>query len=350
MEIWQELSNFQTTSQRLADQVRSIMKKGWFSELDIMEIHQKINDQERSHSTLPGTSNINKQKQPIKNEPPTSEYGNSTQPNTTQQNNLQLTLTQEQILILRNLKIILNSETTTLPSLRNWRIVKASTCQHLKHNQVQTCISTNNITELNELIYEGARLVCEKTGIPSKITKEKSKPGLEFRLKTQIKNIRKQLKGIKQKKNAGINRKRKEKTTQEKLTIQLEEIYQKVLAKEGRLKGYQQKVKQYRQNRTFQNNERKFYQQLEDDNKTYHQPDEKETQRFWTKRWLPKNNEKAELINHIKRERELEKTRKLIYTLIYSKRHLKRYQTGKRMAMMKYMVSGSRSSPPFTTD
>ena len=110
---------------------------------------------------------------------------------------------------------------------------------------------------------------------------------------------------IKQKKNAGINRNRKEKTTQEKLTI-LEEIYQKVLAKERRLKRYRQKVKQYRQNRTFQNNERKFYQQLEGyDNKTYQQPDAKENQRFWTKIWQPKkHNEKAEWINHITRELE----------------------------------------------
>ena len=38
LEIWQEYSNFQTTSQRLADQVRTIIKKGWFSELEIIEI------------------------------------------------------------------------------------------------------------------------------------------------------------------------------------------------------------------------------------------------------------------------------------------------------------------------
>ena len=29
---------------------------------------------------------------------------------------------------------------------------------------------------------------------------------------------------------------------------------------------------------------------------------------------------------------------------------LKKYQTGKRLAMMEYMVSGSRNPPPFTTD
>ena len=271
------------------------MKKGWFSELEIIEILQKINDQERSDNTLPGTSSINKPKQPIQNQPPTSENGNPTQPNTTQQNNLELTLTKEQKLIQRNVKRILNSEKTTLPSLRNieWRIVKA---EKNKVNQVLTYISTNNITELNELIYSGAKLVCEKIGIPSKIIKEKSKPVWEFQLETQIKNLRKQLKVIKQKKNAGINRNRKEKTTQEKFTIQLEEIYQKVLAKEGRFKRYRRRVKQYRQNRTFQNNERKFSQQFEgDDNKTYQQPGAKETQQFWTEICQPKKKKKKRL-------------------------------------------------------
>ena len=66
-------------------------------------------------------------------------------------------------------------------------------------------------------------------------------------------------------KDAGTCRDKKGKATQEKKTINLEKINQKVLAKEGRLKGYRQRVKQYRQNRIFQNNERKFYQQLGDD-------------------------------------------------------------------------------------
>ena len=52
MEIYQEHSNFQTTSQRLADQVRTIIKNGWFSDLEKIEIHQKINDQQSSNNTL----------------------------------------------------------------------------------------------------------------------------------------------------------------------------------------------------------------------------------------------------------------------------------------------------------
>ena len=92
----------------------------------------------------------------------------------------------------------MNREKITLPSLRNieWRIVRAETN---KVNQVLAYISTNNTTELNELIYAGAKLVCEKIGIPSKSTKEKSKPGWEFRLETLIKNLRKQAKMLKTK-------------------------------------------------------------------------------------------------------------------------------------------------------
>ena len=237
MEIWQELSNFQTTSQRLADQVRAIIKKGWFTDLGILEIHQKINDQQSSDNTLTGTSNINKHYQSIRKEPPNLENENSTQPNTAQPNKPEQTLSQEQKLNLKNIKKIMNSEIITLPSLRNieWRIVRTETN---KVNQVLTYISTNNITELNELIYAGAKLVCEKIRIPSKSMKEKSKPGWEFRLETQIKNLRKQAKMIKQKKDAGTITNRKEKITQEKPTIQLEKINQKVMAKEGRLKRY----------------------------------------------------------------------------------------------------------------
>ena len=81
-----------------------------------------------------------------------------------------------------------------------------------------------------------------------------------------------------------------------KITVQLEEINQKVMAKERRLKRYRQRVKQYRQKRTFQNNKRKFYRQLGgNDIKTYQQPDAKEIEQFWKKIWQPKkHNEKAE--------------------------------------------------------
>ena len=73
----------------------------------------------------------------------------------------------------------MSSEKTTLPSLRNleWKTLKLETN---KINHILPYISTNNITELNELIYAGAKLVCEKIGIPSESTKKQSKPGWKF--------------------------------------------------------------------------------------------------------------------------------------------------------------------------
>ena len=88
-----------------------------------------------------------------------------------------------------------------------------------KINQVLTYASTNNITELNELIYVGAKLVYEKIGILPKITKKTSKPGWEIRLETQIKNLGKQTKMIRQRKDARICRDKKEKATQVKIKI-----------------------------------------------------------------------------------------------------------------------------------
>ena len=113
------------------------------------------------------------------------------------------------------------SEKTTLPPLRNieWRTVKT---EMNKINQVLTYISTNNITELNELIYAGPKLDCEKIGISSKSTKDKSKPGWQIRLETLIENLRKQAKMIKRRKDVGICSNKKEKATPEKIKIQLE--------------------------------------------------------------------------------------------------------------------------------
>ena len=65
---------------------------------------------------------------------------------------------------------------------------------------MQPYLSTNNISELNDLIYAGEKLECEIIGIPSINTKKQSKPGWEVRLETQIKkNLRKQAKMVKPK-------------------------------------------------------------------------------------------------------------------------------------------------------
>ena len=69
----------------------------------------------------------------------------------------------------------MDSEKTNLPLLRNIEC-RTLKIEMNKINQGLPYVSTNYITELNELIYAGAKLVCEKIGIPSKSTKKRSKP------------------------------------------------------------------------------------------------------------------------------------------------------------------------------
>ena len=77
----------------------------------------------------------------------------------------------------------------------------------------------------------------------------------------------------------------------------------------------------------------------------------KKSNHFGLKYANKKHNEKAEWINDTTRELEgLEEGPKAEIHIDLLKTTLKKYQTGKRQAMMEYMVFGSRNSPPFTTD
>ena len=57
-----------------------------------------------------------------------------------------------------------------------------------------------------------------------------------------------------------------------------------------KMKKYRDRIKQYRQNRTFQKNERKFYLGVGGEcSRTCQQMDEKEAKQFWSKIWERKN-------------------------------------------------------------
>ena len=58
-EIGTELGTSKATKQRLADQVRTITKNGWFSDLEILEIHQQIYKQTHQQTPITVTETIN---------------------------------------------------------------------------------------------------------------------------------------------------------------------------------------------------------------------------------------------------------------------------------------------------
>ena len=81
IEIRQECAKFLTSSQRLADQIRTIIKKGWFSDLEILETNKKTYKQ--NYNTVQDTSSGIEQKQSNEKELQTSANENTTPPNDT---------------------------------------------------------------------------------------------------------------------------------------------------------------------------------------------------------------------------------------------------------------------------
>ena len=120
IQIWQKCASFQTR-RILAYQVRKI-KKGWFSDLETLEIHQKTNNELDSH-TISDTS-IDKQEQSNRNELLTSENRNTTRLNNTLPNNTEPNTKTRTKISLENLKRIMNGKKTTLSSLRNIELRK----------------------------------------------------------------------------------------------------------------------------------------------------------------------------------------------------------------------------------
>ena len=145
-------------NQRLADQVWTITKNGWFSDLEILEIHPQIYRQTHQQTPNTVTETINRGKLETPNQ--TLHDNDPCTANTQTQ-----TLTQEEKTNIDIVRRIMSEKKTTLPSLRDqdWRTVKSET---EKVNDFLINIPRKDITELNDLIYAGAKLTSEKIGVP----------------------------------------------------------------------------------------------------------------------------------------------------------------------------------------
>ena len=172
-------------------------------------------------------------------------------------------------------------------------------------------IKVKSITETNDLIYCGAVLVTDMVGVKIGKTGIKKEPWWKRRLEGQIKDIRRKLSWVNEiKENKPIKKKnletlqRKYKLKETKLLGIKEKLIQKFKAKSGKIKRYDQRIKQYHQNRQFRNNESVFYSRLnsEDVHVTSEIPGKKEAKDFWSNLWSKNgtHNENAKWLKDFK--------------------------------------------------
>ena len=309
--IWEDAGMFPIAEQHLADQKSQIIKRNWLSKLELEEIRRGIentpqNDAAASNGSVNGQPHTESESHLDRNNQ-TINRTNTTSKNPEQDPEL----TEEQLVLIQKLEIIRSNERKRLPSLRGIdRKRLLNTVE--KVDEVLGRIRVSDITDVNELIYCGAALVTDIVGAKSGGNEHKTKnPPWRRRLENQLKGLNLDLSRIiKIKENKYVKRghesqlQRKYNYRQKGIQTIEEIIRQRIKAKAGKIKRYNQRIAQYQQNRTFVNNEGRFYQQLNEKKGESETPDPKETKSFWTNIWgiESSHNRGAEWVHELQEE------------------------------------------------
>ena len=139
-----------------------------------------------------------------------------------------------------------------------------------KINDLLTDIPTANLTETNKLLLAAARLAGKKVGAKKRETTSMAEPWRKRRLNGQIAKLRRDLSRLdKWKSNQLKSMAVKEqvetryKVKKKGIGVVIEELKQRVVAKAAKVKRYEGRVEQYRQNRMYQSNQKRLFERLE---------------------------------------------------------------------------------------
>ena len=100
-----------------------------------------------------------------------------------------------------------------------------------------------------------------------------------------------------------------------RLNLVIEEFKQRITVIAAKVRRYQRRVDSYRQNRLFENNQRQFYRELDQEQERCNddQPVAKESKQFWGKIWSQSEDHKkdAKWLHHMRSEANAKKQEKI---------------------------------------
>ena len=145
---------------------------------------------------------------------------------------------------------------------------KKSLEETAKVHKVLSKFKTQSITNTDELFYAGA-IVRNRLGVNNDKVAGRKGPMWKRRLQNKIKELRKDLIQLEASKDKDINNfrywerlERKYSIRVKRLNVVIEELKQRITAIAAKVRRYQGRVDSYRQNRLFENNQRQFYREL----------------------------------------------------------------------------------------
>ena len=359
--IWNEMGMFNVTEQRLVDQKNNILKRKWLSDLELEEIQRNIKDIGNGEVGLESDEDegwflgFDHEGQDVFMKEYKIALEDCMVPNVEQERSnvfvikRNMQITNENMTILEKMRNKLSKETTErLPPLRGiekHRFLEATR----KVDEVMDKIEVRNIVKLNDLVYAGAVVVMEMLGVKNRKSTG-MEPWWKRRMEAHVKQLNKDLghintlierENIEKKHKNGLERRHKLK--RKGLPVTREEIKERIKAKNKKIKRYQSRINQYQQNRTFNNNQGKFYRDLNNGGRNYEMkeaPNKKDTQEFWGSIWGERKEhwKDAGWLKSFKRDFEYKEGQEKVE--ITPEKIKKICQTGKHLALTVFKVSG----------
>ena len=285
LSLWQQKGMFWVSEQRLVDQANTIRRNSWMTELEIEELERKVTGSDsviaaeaRSSEALP--DHVGEDRRNALPEMGAEEQADN--------------LDEEEVAIVMEIaEVIEKGRKDKLPALRN--VPKKKLLEETaKVDKVLSKFKTHSITKTNELFYAGAFVVTNRLGV--KIDKVAGRKELMWkrRLQNKIKELRKDLSQLEASKDKGVSNsrhwerlERKYSIRVKRLNVVVEELKQRITAIAAKVRSYQGQVDSYRQNRLFENNQRQFYRELDEEEERCddNQPVAEESKQFWGNIW-----------------------------------------------------------------
>ena len=261
LSLWQQKGMFWASEQRLVDQANAICRNSWITELAIEELERKVTENDsviaaeaRNVEALPDQVGEDR-----RNGLP--EMGAEEQADS---------LDEEEVAIVMEIaEVTEKGRKDKLPALRN--VPKKKLFEETANvDKVLSKFKTHSITNTNELYYAGAFVVTNKLGVKIDKVAGKKEPMWKRRLQNKIKELRKDLSQLDASKDRGISNfrhrerlERKYSIRVKRLNVAVEELKQRITAIVAKVRRYQGQVDSYRHNRLFENNQRQFYRELD---------------------------------------------------------------------------------------
>ena len=327
-ELWQQRNNNpDITGQNLADRARLIIRsKKYIAEIELEEIKKYAEGKEdRTLEDICGTSQPHAWQVPIMTDPP------ETLPTTFETDTDQITddvdtnqipdyVDREMLYKIKQNLLAIKKQDFRTPNMK--QIVSRFRFKELvkQANEAAKYIETKNITETMQLVKAVILSVADKMGLDhsdSKPIKQKrnNMPPWKQRMNLTMEKKRRDLSQLTELKNKRLaNQKRIEKLArkyalhEDKIDEEIEILKQEILALKEKIERYSSRCEFHRQNKLFETNQKRFYDELEnkgkEENTENKGPEKKKVLDFWGNIWgnEGKHNQDAVWIKNIKEE------------------------------------------------